>query len=168
MPARSIGPLYGDIPELDASWAVAGTYTADEMRELIRAMQEIKTSYANLRQLTLAMNSAADLSAAAVSTIKSDIAAHAELIAKIETAQENIPADLSPDKLPLVKADVVSYSEEPLKARANYMATVLQPAQERAARLVMKVCLALDLCTFGVDDAPCCKGPNGMTSLQRS
>ena len=168
MPARYTGPLYGELPEVKAIWAYTMTseetgeevvvYSPDDMLEMVREMQDLRVAYDQLRQLTIAMNSLADLSPKSVKSVQEDVIKWDSLSAGVDIELEKIP-NLSPDGLPIIKADVIEYSEVPLEKGFSYAGVALQSVRERMSRLVLKVCRTLDLCSFGLDEAPCCDGP---------
>ena len=160
------------IPEVDPAWTIYKDdtdppevqFTADETRELIRDMQGLPLNSHTLTQLTMAMNSVAELSPAAVETIKADVMAYQQLSIHLENLEgggnlENI--NLSPDGLPMIKADVIEWSDKLLGCCGkgdSFFTKVLQPFKEAKGRLVIKVCLALDLCAWEIEEAPCCRG----------
>jgi hypothetical protein len=160
------------LPEVHPAWATYkdGTeppevlYTPEEMREVIRDMQQLPLNHYTLQQLTLAMNGVAELSLAAVETIKKDVLAYQQLEIHLENLEgggslEGI--NLSPDGLPMIKADVVEWSDKLLGCCGkgeSYFSKVLQPFKEAKGRLVVKVCLALDLCAHDIEEAVCCSG----------
>ena len=170
MPARYTGPLYGELPEVKAIWAYSMTneqgeeilvYSPDDMLEMVREMQDLRVSYDQLRQLTVAMNSLADLSPKAVKSVQDDVIKWDGLSAGVDIELEKIP-NLSVDGLPIIKADVIEYSEVPLEKGLNYGQIQLQTVRERMSRLVLKVCRTLDLCSFGLEEAACCTGPSAI------
>ena len=166
MPAQRIGPLYGPLPDVDPAWAYNDEngqqlYSADDFLELILEMQEIRTAYDQISKVTIAMNSTADLSTRAVKSIQKDVLKWDALNDEYNLKIEEAPA-LRPGELPIIKADVIEYSEEPLKHGNSYAAIYLQNMSERINRLVLEVCRRLDLCSFGVDEAICCSGPGGV------
>lgn len=177
MTVRRIGPIYGPLPDLDPIWAYVGEdgetvlYSPDDMLEMIREMQELRSSYDQLHRLSMAMNSLAALSTRSVKTVQDDVQKYYQLMDGVDAELEEIP-NLNPNggDLPIIRADVVEYSEEPLKQRTDgrtYADFVLQPVRERMSRLVIKVCRTLDLEAFDLNEAPCCAGPGGMQSYIR-
>ena len=160
------------LPPVDPAWTVMKDgvdppevlYTPEDMRELIRDMQELPVNHYTLQQLTLAMNAVAELSPAAVESIKKDVLAYQQLQIHLENLEgggslEGI--NLSPDGLPMIKADVVEWSDKLLGCCGkgeSYFSKVLQPFKEAKGRLVIKVCLALELCAYDLETAPCCDG----------
>ena len=93
-----------------------------------------------------------------------DVVKYFQLVDDVDAQLEEIP-DLTTQSLPIIKADVVEYSEEPLKQRNDgktYQDVQLQPVRERIARLQIKVCRTMDLCAFDIAEAPCCNGPSAM------
>lgn len=166
MPAQRIGPLYGPLPEINEAWelkAEDGTvlYSPDDMLELIMEMQEIRTAYDQMSKMSIAMNSTADLSTRTVKSIQQDVIKWDTLNDQYNAKVEEIPVAVVGD-LPIIKADVVEYSEEPLKNPGSYMSSQLQQLRERISRLQLDVCRRLDLCSFGLGEAICCSGPSGM------
>lgn len=170
MPAQYIGPLYGPLPDVDPSWAVTLTaengdtivaYTPEDMREMIREMQDLRVAHDQLSKLSIAMNSLVDISPRAVANVKADVLKWDELEDGVNSKLEQIP-DISPDGLPIIKADVVEYSEVPLQKGTSYMGAALQSVRERMSRLQMKVCRTLDLCAFDLAEAVCCSGGNAI------
>ncbi|QNJ25968.1 hypothetical protein SynSYN20_01641 [Synechococcus sp. SYN20] len=173
MPASRVGPLFGPLPELDESWILMTAdetlvlYTAEDVREFIREIQDLRGAYDQIHKLSMAMNGLAAYNPVAVKTVLVDVIRYLELEDILNAKQEESPTNVSPDGLPIIKADVVEYSEEPLKNGTNYMETVLQPMRERMARLKMSICRALDLCSYDLSEAPCCDGPTAMKSYRR-
>lgn len=171
MPAGSTGPLYGPLPELDPNWEITLNgqllYAPEDTRDLILLTQGLRVNYTDMHRLSLAMNSAATLSLQAVSRIKADVVKWIDIDTSIQEARSVVPATLSPGGLPLKKADVVEYSEEPLKSGKNFTSIALQPLQEEQARLGIRICLALDLINYELP-APCCVPERVAASLMRS
>lgn len=170
MAGARVGPLYGDLPDLDPTWVLLAsdgsvTFSSTDLRELIRDNLEIATSYTQLHRLSLAMNSTAELSSRAVKTIVQQVVEIETLRLKVSNLKQADPEN--PTQLPLVKADVVEYSEEPLKRGQNTLKLAIQPLEEEINRLAVKICISLDLCEFGVD-GPCCSTAHSMASLIRS
>lgn len=166
MPAQYIGPLYGPLPDVDPSWAVTLTaengdvivaYSPEDMREMIREMQDLRVAHDQLSKLSIAMNSLVGISPRAVANVKEDVIKWTDLEDGVNEKLEQIP-DISPDGLPIIKADVVEYSEVPLQKGTSYMGAALQSVRERMSRLQMKVCRTLDLCSFDLNEAVCCDG----------
>ena len=169
MPAQRIGPLYGPLPEINEAWeykAEDGTvlYSPDDMLELIMEMQNIRTAYDQLSKMSIAMNSTADLSTRAVRTIQNDVIKWDTLNDQYNAKLEEMPT-LSVGELPIIKADVVEYSEVPLEKGGDYLIGQLQTSRERIARLVLDVCRRLDLCSFGLKEAICCGGPSSANNV---
>lgn len=169
MAGQYIGPLYGPLPDLKTSWEATVVepstgetiviYTAEDMREMLREMQELRVAFDQMTKLTVAMNSLADISAKAQANVKADIIKWTDLRDGVDAKLEQIP-DFRPGELPIIKADVVEYSEEPLKGGAMKYADVqLLAVRERMSRLQMSVCRTLDLCAFDINEALCCSGP---------
>jgi len=172
MPAQRVGPLYGPLPDVHAAWAVKGNpgevlYTPEDMLELILEMQEIRTAYDQISKLTIAMNSTADLSLRTVESIKDDVFQWDKLQNEYNAQVEKFPS-VNPGELPIIKADVIEYSEEPLKNGGSYLSSSLQQVKERIARLQLNVCRRLDLCSFGLEEAICCGGMSAITPMYRS
>lgn len=169
MSAQRVGPLYGPLPDLAPAWAIAApvAYTAEDVRELLRDVMELRVNKESLHRLSLAMNSVAALSSLAVKKIQADLLRHMDLQVKVDEIRAKVPTSVSPDGLPIIKADVVEYSEEPLKQGKTYAAMAIQPLEEEISRLAVKICLALDLEAFGLDEAPCCQGGYGMGGAMR-
>lgn len=172
MPAARVGPLYGPLPELDAQWIVIAPdnvttlYTAEDMREFIREIEDLRGAYLEVHKLSMAMNGLAAFNPKAVQKVITQVTKYLELEDIYNEKQEQTP-NISPDGLPIIKADVIEYSEEPLKNGSNYMETALQPLRERMARLQMDICRTMDLCSYDLDEAPCCDGPMAMHGIQR-
>lgn len=167
MPAARVGPLFGPLPDLDDQWIVKAEddtvlYTAEDMREFIREIEDLRGAYTEVHKLSMAMNGLAAYNPKAVAKVITQVTKYLELEDIYNAKQEETPANASPDALPIIKADVVEYSEEPLKKGANYMETVLQPMRERMARLAMDICRTLDLCSYDINEAPCCAGPDAL------
>lgn len=180
MSAARVGPLFGPLPDLDDQWIVTADdnvtvlYSAEDMREFIREIEDLRGAYKEVHKLSMAMNGLAAYNPKAVQKVITQVIKYLELEDIYNAKQEQTPS-VSPDGLPIIKADVVEYSEEPLKSGSNYMETVLQPMRERMARLQMDICRNLDLCSYDLGEAPCCAGPEalhgymkGSTSLYRS
>lgn len=175
MSSQYIGPLYGPLPDLDKSWAYEKTdengatlelYSPEDMREMIREMQDLRTAYDQLHKLSQAMNSLATLSPRSVETVKADVVKWIDLDDGVNLKLEQIP-DVSPDGLPIIKADVVEYSEVPLEKGMSYMGAAMGSVRERMSRLQMSVCRTLDLCAFELAEAICCSGPGSMHGVMR-
>lgn len=168
-----MAPLYGPLPDLDPAWAILAPdssviFAAEDVRELIRDIEGIPLNYRELHKLSSAMNAVYALSPAAIERIKADVRTHTELTLQIESIKQANPGTSS--GLPLIKADVVEYSEEPLKHGATPLSLKLQPLNEEVARLAVKICLALDFESFDLA-GPCCTADrfsSGITPLYRS
>lgn len=158
MPAQSTGPLYGPLPEIDVAWTIDDDqggvlFDGEDVRELLREMNGIRVNKYELHKLTLAMNAAAAISAKAVAKLQQKITTILSLELKIQAVKQR---DIeNPDELPLVQADVVHYSEEPLKKGVTAAAMKLQPLIEEVARLKMEICIGLALMEHGLP-GPCC------------
>ncbi|ACT65623.1 predicted protein [Cyanophage PSS2] len=166
MPAARTGPTWGPLPDLDVDWTIyeADTvtiaYSPEQTRGLIMEIQGLASSYKTLHRISTVMgNVVAMPNPVAVERIKTNVAAWVVNQATITTEKTT----LSTDDLPLIKADVIEYSEEPLKQGKNIKTYKLQPLFEEQARLAMRICLDLDLATAGVEGAPCCPGGNAMS-----
>lgn len=137
-------------------------YTPEEMRELIRDMQNLPLTEYALGQLTNAMNAVAALGQPGVDSIMADVVAYHDLEIRLDSLEGGGSLDglnLSPDGLPMIKADVVEWSDKMLGCCGkgdSYFQKVLQPFKEAKARLVMKVCQALNLCSYDLPQAVCC------------
>jgi hypothetical protein len=171
MAGAATGPIYGPIPDLNVVWATsnpqtgAALYTAEETRELLRESQKISAGYRELHKLSQAMNSTAVISSITVEKIQDFVIKWAALEIKIETLRSETPSEAG---LPLIKADVVEYSIEPLKYK-SLMQVKTQPLEEEQARLEIKICRALNLELWDLPQAPCCTDEvNGMTAIHRS
>lgn len=171
MAGAATGPIYGPIPDLKAAWATANPqtgdplYTAEETRELLRESQKISAGYRELHKLTQAMNSTATISSLTVEKIQDFLIKWTALEVKIENLRSADPTEAG---LPLIKADVVEYSEEPLKNKTLTQVKT-QPLEEEQARLEIKICRALNLELWDLPQAPCCAEHSvGMTSVYRS
>ena len=173
MPATRVGPLFGPLPDLDDAWILKADYdttvlySAEDMREYIREIEDLRGAYDQVHKLTMAMNGLAAYNPIAVKKVVVQVVKYLELEDIYNAKQEENPTNVSPDGLPIIKADVVEYSEEPLKNGTNYMETVLQPLRERMARLQMDICRSLDLCSYDLSEAPCCEGPMAMHAKVR-
>ena len=157
--ARS-GPVYGDLPALDQAWAIYDTddvtllFSPEEARSLILEILEQPVSYVTLHRLSMAMASSLDLNPAGVARVKQNAiywAKHQEVITEVR-------GQLPTGDLPLVKADVLEYSEEPLKQGRHAKSWKIQPIIEEMKRIEMRICLDLDVETFGLEGAICCSG----------
>ena len=141
----------------------------EEMRELIRDMQDLPLAYSTMHNLTMAMNAAAALGQPGVDSIMADVVAYHDLVIKLEALEGGDGLDglnLSPDGLPMIKADVVEWSDKALGCcdkGSSYFQKVLAPFKEAKARLVMKVCISLDLCMYDLK-AVCCSTAHYMES----
>lgn len=169
MAGAAVGPIYGPIPELDSYWAIesAGSplFTAEETRELIRDAMGISGGYRELHKLSQAMNSAVAISLRTVAKIKDMIVKWNALDIKISDLRSADPTDAG---LPLIKADVVEYSEEPLRHKSLTQVKT-QPLEEEQARLGIKICRALNLELWDLPQAPCCgNSGTGMAQIIRS
>lgn len=171
MAGAATGPIYGPIPELNAAWATANPqtgdplYSAEETRELIRESQKISAGYRELHKLSQAMNSTATISSLTVEKIQDFLIKWTALEVKIESLRSADPSDAG---LPLIKADVIEYSEEPLKYKSLTQVKT-QPLEEEQARLEIKICRALNLELWDLPQAPCCLDhAAGMTTIYRS
>lgn len=174
MAGAALGPIYGPIPELDASWATDNPqngdplYTAAETRELIRDSQGISGGYRELHRLSQAMNSAAAISPLVVAKIQDMLLRWVALDLKISEIRSETPDAVG---LPLIRADVVQYSEEPLRQGKAQHQIRTQALEEEANRLTVKICKSLNLELFDLEQAPCCmEGAygGGMTTIRRS
>ena len=173
MAGAAVGPIYGPIPELNASWATTnpqtGTplYTAEQTREIIRDSQGISGGYREMHKLSQAMNSTAVISPLIVEKIQDMVIKWLALDIKISEIRSAEPDD---NGLPLVKADVVEYSEEPLRRGMSATQVKTQPLEEEQARLAIKICRSLNLELWELPQAPCCLESlhAGMTVLRRS
>ena len=172
MAGARVGPLYGPIPDIDEAWQLLASdgvtviFDGSDLRELIRDNLGVPATYSELKKLSLAMNSVAAVTTAGVNSIVQDVKTIEDLRIKIQTLKQADP--INPTSLPLIKADVVEYSEEPLKNGQNALAISLTPLNEEVARLGMKICLSLDLIAYNVEGAPCCSTAMVSTALMRS
>ena len=158
------------LPTLDPRWAIDegdDQYTEEQVRDLIRQMQDIPARMDEMTSLTMAMNGCYALSVEAAESVKKDVLAWVKLRDKIQLMYESDGAldniNLSPDGLPMIKADVVEWSDKMLGCcgeGGSYLEIVLAPFKEALMRLVMRVCVTLDLCSYDLE-APCC-GLGGM------
>ena len=176
MSSQYIGPLYGPLPELEFDWHYQvddpenpgqkiTLYSRQDMREMLREMQDLRVAYSEMSKLTIAMNSIVAISPNALEKVKDDIVKYVDLKDKIDAELEKVPT--VGGELPIIQADVVKYSEEPLKQGKNYANIQLQTSRERLARLQMSVCRSLDLCAFDLREACCCSGPTAMHGYTR-
>ena len=172
MAGASTGPIYGPIPDLEAAWATlnpqTGTplYSAEETREILRQTQSISGGYREMHKLSQAMNSTATISGLTVTKIQEMLISWVALDVKISTLRSADPPDAG---LPLVKADVVEYSDEPLRQGLSLTQVKTQPLEEEQARLSIKICRALNLEMWDLPQAPCCEdAARGMTQIYRS
>jgi hypothetical protein len=167
-PAPRNRPIAGPLPDLNTAWTYYDKenpdtvkFTPEEMRELTRDMQNLGLNGYNLHQLTLAMNAVADLGQPGVNSIMDDVILYHDLQNRLEALEGSGSLDgleLSPDGLPMIKADVVEWSDKALGCCGkgdSYFQKVLAPFKEAQARLVMKVCIALNLCDYELR-AVCC------------
>lgn len=178
MAGQYIGPLYGPLPELEFDWHYqvddpenpgekVTLYSRQDMREMLREMQDLRVAYDQMSKLTIAMNSIVAISPNALANVKDDIVKWVDLRDQVDAKQEVVP-ELRPGELPIIKADVVEYSEEPLKGGAvKYTDVQLQSVRERMSRLQMSVCRTLDLCAFDLNEAVCCSGPSAAHGFAR-
>lgn len=173
MAGAAVGPIYGPIPELNPVWAIANPetgaplYTPEDARELIRDAMAISGGYRELHKLSQAMNSLAQISALAVAKVQDQLLHRMALEAKISQLRSADPTDVG---LPLVRADVVEYSEEPLRRGLSLTQIKTQPLQEESGRLAVKICRALNLQVWALPEAPCCDGfaGGGTARIRRS
>ena len=171
------------LPALDPAWATDDpehTYTPEQMRDHIRTMQDIPARMDELTSLTMAMNGCSALSPEAREQVKSDVIDWLKLrdkLLSINGSAEGIDGiNISADGLPMIKADVVEWSDKMLGCcgkGGTYLEVVLAPFREAANRLIMRVCITLDLCSYGLENAPCCglggsSGNGWITPLIRS
>lgn len=170
MAGARTGPLYGPLPEIEAAWVTyeednqTVALTGKDYRELLRELLELPINNRDLHRLSQAMNAAAKISEDGVRAVMVDVLKIVELKAKLEGYKQ---ADVSdPTALPLIQADVVKYSEEPLKAGRNPLAIATQPLREEIARLEVKICLALDLATWGLEAVCNCSNPSAPSVIR--
>ena len=168
-PAPINRQTFSALPDVDPAWTYYKPdadpqevmFTPVEMRELTRDMQNLALTAGVLKSLTDAMNDAAALGQAGVDSIMKDIITYHDLMNRLEALEGSGSLDgldLSPDGLPMIKADVVEWSDKALGCCGkgdSYFQKVLAPFKEARARLVMKVCLALNLCDYSLN-AVCC------------
>lgn len=160
MAGAAVGPIYGPIPDLDQAWATenpqtgAPLYTAEETRELLRDCQNISGGYRELHKLTQAMNSTAVISQLLVNRVQDMLIKWVALDIKISQIRSEDPPDAG---LPLIKADVVEYSEEPLRKGYSVTQVKTQALSEEAARLTIKICRSMNLQLWELNEAPCCE-----------
>jgi hypothetical protein len=161
-----LGPVYGTIQDPATVWA-AGTLTAKQVRETIRTMMSIPLVHASLKQLSDAMDAAVELSAEAVASVKGDVVEWAALEARVA----EVRSEVTDTGLPLIKADVIEYSEEPLKSGKGITYNRTQPLREAQQRIEIRISRALALCSYGLTTAPDCGGGStyyGISRLGRS
>jgi|GEM_PF-5239674 len=177
MSAARTGPLYGPLPDLDVDWTiyeadqVTIAYSPDQTRGLIMEIQGLASSYKALHRLSTCMGGVVAMpNPVAVARIKTNISAWIVNQATITTEKTT----LGGDDLPLIKADVIEYSEEPLKQGNSIKSYKLRPLFEEQARLTMRICLDLDMETYGLEGV-CCPGgssngsmSSGVTTVIRS
>lgn len=172
MAGMRVGPLYGPLPEIHSSWQLLASdgltviFTGEDLRELIRDNLEISAAYNELHKLSTCMNSVAAVSSKAVASLVGDIKAIEDTRLKVEALKQADP--VNPSSLPLIKADVVEYSEEPLKRGQHALSISLQPLEEEIARLAMKICISMDMCAWDIKGAPCCSTTDYAAALFRS
>lgn len=178
-PAPINRPIAGPLPDLDPAWTYYDKenpdtvkFTAEEMRELTRDMQNLGLTAYNLHQLTLAMNAVAELGQPGVNSIMDDVILYHDLQNRLEALEGSGSLDglqLSPDGLPMIKADVVEWSDKALGCcdGDSYFQKVLAPFKEAQARLVMKVCIALNLCDYELR-AVCCSHFQRMEAFSKT
>lgn len=175
MAGGSIGPLYGPLPELDDSWAIENPqdpgvvlYTKEQAREIIRESQGISGGFREIHKLSQAMNSVVEISDLIVEKIQDLATRWIALDAKVIQIRETVPDG---EGLPIVKADVIDYSEEPLKRGITPAQMKTAPLEEEQARIAVKICQALSLELYDLPAAPCCSTTyrgGGSTILRRS
>lgn len=174
MAGSAVGPIYGPIPELNTAWATANPltgaplYSAEETRELIRDAMNISGGYRELHKLSQAMNSTAVISSLAVQKIQDMIIRWAALDIRISELRSAEPTDAG---LPLIRADVVEYSEEPLRKGLSATQVKTLPLEEESMRLTVKICRALNLQLWELPEAPCCQSDisgGGTARIMRS
>lgn len=169
MAGAAVGPIYGPVPELASSWVIesAGSplFSAEETRELLRDAMGISGGYRELHKLSQAMNSTAAISLLTVGKVKDMLIKWNALEIKISGLRSADPTDAG---LPLIKADVIEYSEEPLKNKSLTQVKT-QPLEEEQMRLGVKICRALNLELWDLPQAPCCgQSGVGMAQIIRS
>ena len=177
-PGPSANPgITGSLPAVDPAWTYYKPdvdppevlYTPEQMRELIRDMQDLPIDFNVLYNLTMAMNAVAALGQPGVDSIMADVIAYHDLVNKLESLEGGGSLDginLSPDGLPMIRADVIEWSDKALGCcdkGGSYFQKVLAPFKEARARLVMKLCQALNLCAYDLK-AVCCTGAHYMDS----
>lgn len=164
MAGAAVGPIYGPIPELNPVWAISNPetggplYSPEDARELLRDAMSISGGYRELHRLSQAMNSLAVTSGLAVARVQAMLVSWVALDLKISQLRSADPTDAG---LPLVRADVIEYSEEPLRKGLSLTQVKTQPLEEESARLTVKICRALNLQMWELPEAPCCDGPAG-------
>ena len=169
MAGAAVGPIYGPIPEVNAAWVIESSgsplFSAEDTRELLRDAMGISGGYREMHKLSQAMNSTASISLLTVNKVKDMIVKWNALEVKISDLRSADPTDAG---LPLIKADVVQYSEEPLKNKSLTQVKT-QPLEEEQARLAIKICRAMNLELWDLPQAPCCgESVSGMAMVIRS
>ncbi len=162
MSARSTrASYYGDLPPVDAIWTLEDeegnqTHTPEETRSLILEILQLPASYQEMHKISQAMASAIALNPSGVQrTLRNS----AFWVKHQQTMiDEKTKAATSGQALPLIEADVLKYSEKPLETGGHALHYQLQPLMEEMARIEMRICLDLDVSTFGIEGALCCRG----------
>lgn len=156
------------MPDLHPVWnhvSEAGEVISDvDMRDVIRHLEELPINHVTLHKLSQAMNSCATLSTRAAENVKKDAVYFLQLENSITEVRKNPSTQ---DVLPMIKADVVEYSEEPLKQGKSLMAMKLLPLQEEQERVRVQICLALDFESWGLP-GKCCSASRCMTTILRT
>lgn len=163
-------PVYGSLPGLASTWAVVGvdpapSFTAEQMREQLRVLLDLPLAFYELSKLSEAMNGAAELSPEAVARVKAD-AIEWQAIEEQVAAIRREPTESG---LPLIQADVVKYSEEPLKGGHGIAGLRTQPLADEQARISRRIAQALSICLYLPTARGCGgHGRSGSTRLYRS
>jgi hypothetical protein len=151
---------YGDLPPVDNIWTLKDeegiqTHTPEEVRSLVLEILQLPASYQEMHKISQAMASAIALNPSGVQRTLRNAAfwvKHQETMIEEKTKAATANAGL-----PLIEADVLKYSEKPLE-NGHELHYKLMPLMEEMARIEMRICLDLDVTTFGIEGALCCRG----------
>ena len=155
----------GELPDLDPVWGQRQPDSSDRdtsasHRELLRHAFDIPASPSMLLRLTLAMNACADVSKAAVASVIADLHRYELLLGKF-TRHKQEALDRGDPVLPLVKADVIEYSDASLRDGETQSSLCTKPLEEEMDRLKTSICWALNFPDYALP-GPCCS--SGFTS----
>jgi len=128
------------VPDISTVWSNTPK-TREETREHIRRILNVPVSLEGLGNLTRNMNSAAELSPAAVAQIEASLVEHETLEQQRTDAQSKAAWDGS---APLKKADVVEYDTS-LLADPNAIVTQTQGINARMGQIEMEIRVSLGM-----------------------